>query len=57
MEQYSIYPVLSISLNLNNVIFYLVAAALVTLTLATTTKTTTTVVNGAIIHESLYRTI
>ena len=53
MEQYEIYPVLSISLNLNNVIFYLVAAGLIMIIITTNT----TVVNGGIIHESLYRTI
>jgi F-type H+-transporting ATPase subunit a len=52
MEQYEIYPVLSISLNINNVIFYLVAASIITIAISSKGE----LVQG-VLNESLYRTI
>jgi hypothetical protein len=45
MEQYEIYPLLSINFTLNNVIFYLLIAALVTIFVSSSRSTDSLVAN------------
>ena len=56
-EQYIIYPVLNISLTINNIIFFLLLAAFLTLTLGNNLNNRVISNNWGILSESFYRTI
>jgi F-type H+-transporting ATPase subunit a len=59
MEQYEIYPLLSLNLTLNNVIFYLLIAGLISTLLTYVGTARGEIVSNwwGILSESLYRTI
>lgn len=58
-EQYIIYPIISVNLIINNIIFYLLLAGLLTILLGNAFNIGNRVIsnNWGILSESLYRTI
>nr|YP_009659075.1 ATP synthase F0 subunit a [Chytriomyces confervae]QCQ69073.1 ATP synthase F0 subunit a [Chytriomyces confervae] len=57
MEQFEIYPIISLNLVLNNVIFYFIIASTISILLATAHRGEIVATWWGILTESLYRTV
>jgi len=57
MEQFEIYPILSLNFTITSVTFYLMIAALISISLANAHKGEIVSTAWGILNESLYRTI